>query len=782
MNNLARCIALILILTALPFVASGNTETLITVNQNPVGTTLSSQRIPHLLKAQTHLLLHQDSYTMAQQILATLRTSASLVGVAFLPYYIAAVGEVVLRQPSAGSHSYITDFFAVSAMTLESQIRAFFILINLKFYFNYLTSTLSEYVDRENKILACDAQLPRKGIMPVYPEHPWLASHYYQQVVFPEDQKPFLEINILNNTGNSAEIDTPEDIPEWVNLYQTLSDNRMDKLTIQIQGINNNLLKLMMSGDQVSEEINLLIDAEADVQWDLETITTLCSHFQEDKVYSLFHGQTLKAVNRAIENTMSGNTAEREVFSPPLTDVLKSQKGAAVIGLSSSQNNPVSRLVYSDHDLFTHHPGFLLLTDSSQHSENLFSLALSTTSDRLATGISSQKIWRQDHINDLMSLLQMGTGHLFYHSTNTYLARSSNFGATPSPQQSNSFKNSLSNVRESTTQLSKRSAVPVFFRSLTHNFKEMAEAGKSPLRNRQHRQDVSEAGVDSGIIAGSHVATPLVSGERTVNKHIKYGDKFIMVNHLFDEDLLKMVNEEVDKDRRLFDADFLKSEIDKSTAYEFEIPKNDVFDRILVSFQRANIRHSTLLHSRNQNLISHFDENGKIKEKEAFKKNIIHTRSEAVKELCCQALEKMADSLDWSGKKVENIKFWIIRYPSINADSFEGFFFTPRNVVDMPWHRDKGLASLVVQLNDNDCEIEYSGGGLNIGQSSSPEFAVDSPDEGTKETHRYKRNCGFIFTNRKGLVHQCEDIDFKSSNGQKKVAEKRIMAVLADDW
>ncbi len=816
MSNMARLATLILFLTALPLAASGGTETLINVNEHPVGTTISNQGIPHLLKPQTHLLVQQDSYTIARQVLDSLRTSAIFVVIAFVPYYIAAAREVVLKQQS-GSHSFITDVFAASAVTVESGIGAFFTLLNLNFYFNYLTSTVSDYVDRENKILACDAHLPRKGFMPVYPEHPWLASHYYQQVVFPEDQKPFLEINVLSNNDD---IDPPDDIPEWVNLYQTLSNNRMDKLTIQIDENHTNLLKLMVSGDQVSEEINLIIDAETDVQWDLETITTVCSHFEEAKVYSLFHGETLKAVNRAIESAILGSATEMMVFSPSLTDVLNSQKGAAVIGLSSSQNNPVSRLVYSDHDLFSHHQGFLLLTDSSQHSEDLFSLALSTTSDKLAMSISAQKIWQQHHIKNLMSLLQMGIGHLFYHSMNNHLARSSNLGSAPSSQQSHSFKNSLASVPES-TELSKGLVESGFLRVSTDTFKKMIKAGKWSFHNelynlhvkilnrfalfmlepsadgassskkirldqtrypRQSAQD-SEENVLADIAGSSHFATPSVLGERTVDKNIKYGDKFIQVKDVFDKDLLKKVKREISEDRRIFDVDFIKKGFLESSSKDyFRIPKNNIFDYLALNRLNGNLRNVIKLDDEVEELTCHFDKDGKIKEKEAFKRNIIYTRSESVKELCCQALEKMADSLNFSGNKFDNIQFYIMRYPLMHPDRFEGFFLPHKNIKGFPWHRDPAQASLVVQLNDNDGEIEYSGGGLDIGQSSDRGKNLHSPDKGTEETHGYKLNCGYAFTNKNYLVHRGGDINFKCSNDKNKVAEKCIIVVLADYW
>ncbi|WP_252178116.1 hypothetical protein [Endozoicomonas sp. 4G] len=557
----------------------------------------------------------------------------------------------------------------------------------------------------------------------------------------------------------------------------------------------------MVSGDQVSEEINLIIDAETDVQWDLETITTVCSHFEEAKVYSLFHRETLKAVNQAIENAMSGNTTERMVFSPSLTDVLNSQKGAAVIGLSGSQNNPASRLVYSDHDLFSHHQGFLLLTDSSQHSDDLFSLALSTTSDKLAMGISAQKIWQQHHIKDLMSLLQMGTGHLFYHSMNTHLARSSNLGSAPSTRQSHSFKNSLTRVPES-TELSKRSIEPGFFRALTHVFTEMMKAGQSSFHNELDRLHVkflssfalfmlepSADGVrsskkirlDRNSGQDAQYSKEDVSAERAVDEHIKYGDKFIPLNDVFDKGLLKKVNWEVGQDRRLFDVDFIKNEIDKALFPDFLlIPDNDIFDHMVIDIVNNNLRNVIKLHTEEKALTCYFDKDGKIKEKEALKRGITHTRSESVKELCCQALEKMADSLNWSGNKVENIQFYIIRYPLMHPDRLEGLRQPIKNIKSLRWHRDPGQASLVVQLNDNDGEIEYSGGGLDIGRSSIRGNRMDSPDKGTEETHGYKMNSGYVFTNEEKLVHRGGDIDFKCSNDKEKVGEKCIITAFAD--
>ncbi|WP_252178112.1 hypothetical protein [Endozoicomonas sp. 4G] len=567
----------------------------------------------------------------------------------------------------------------------------------------------------------------------------------------------------------------------------------MDKLTIQIDQNHNNRLKLMVSGDQVSEEINLLIDAETDVQWDLETITTVCSHFEEAKVYSLFHGETLKAVNRAIENAMLGSTTERMVFSPSLTDVVNSQKGAAVISLSSSQNNPVSRLVYSDHDLFSHHQGFLLLTDSSQHSEDLFSLALSTTSDKLAMGISAQKIWQQHHIKDLMSLLQMGTGHLFYHSMNSHLARSSSAGSAPSTQQSDSFKNSLNSVPES-TELSNGLVKPGFLSASTDTSKEVIKADKwsfhKELYNLHEKflnrfalfmlEPSADGASPSKKIRQDQTRYPRQSA---VDKNIKYGDKFIQVKDVFDEGVLEKVNREIDKDRRLFDLDLINEVFDSIfSTFEKQIAKSDIFDCTYIRFEsfiepeNSNIVYSYLLHGLDGYLVCQFDENGKIKAKEAFKRTL-QTRSEAVKELCCQALEKMAVLLDWSGNEVARIKIYINRYPLFNPVRFKGLSFTPQNIKNMHWHRDQEEGSLVVQLNEHDCETEYSGGGLEIAQCLASDPFM-TPLEGTKEENPYEKNGGYAFTNEMTLIHRSQDIEFKGINDEKEVAEKRIIVVV----
>ncbi len=394
-----------------------------------------------------------------------------------------------------------------------------------------------------------------------------------------------------------------------------------------------------------------------------------------------------------------------------------------------------------------------------------------------------------------MSLLQMGTGHLFYHSMNSHLARSSSAGSAPSTQQSDSFKNSLNSVPES-TELSNGLVKPGFLSASTDTSKEVIKADKwsfhKELYNLHEKflnrfalfmlEPSADGASPSKKIRQDQTRYPRQSA---VDKNIKYGDKFIQVKDVFDEGVLEKVNREIDKDRRLFDLDLINEVFNRiDTSCKNQIPKNDIFDCPYIRFESSkrhedsNIVYSYLLHDVGKYLVCQVDEDGKIKAKEAFKRNLL-TRSEAVKELCCQALEKMAVLLDWSGNEVDRIKIFINRYPLFNPVRFKGLSFTPQNIKNMHWHRDQNEGSLVVQLNEHDCETEYSGGGLEIAQcSDSYPFII--PLEGTEEKKPYKKNGGYAFTNDMSLIHRSQDIEFKGINDEKEVAEKRIIVVMGN--
>ncbi|WP_448218041.1 hypothetical protein [Endozoicomonas sp. 2B-B] len=69
MSNIARSMALILFLTALSLVAGGN-GTLVNIDENPVCTTISSQRVLYLWKAQTHPLAHSAKMVKSQELVS----------------------------------------------------------------------------------------------------------------------------------------------------------------------------------------------------------------------------------------------------------------------------------------------------------------------------------------------------------------------------------------------------------------------------------------------------------------------------------------------------------------------------------------------------------------------------------------------------------------------------------------------------------------------------------------------------------------------------------------
>ena len=258
---------------------------------------------------------------------------------------------------------------------------------------------------------------------------------------------------------------------------------------------------------------------------------------------------------------------------------------------------------------------------------------------------------------------------------------------------------------------------------------------------------------------------------------IKFGDTFRTITSVFSDSVLKQANQEIKDDKSYFNSNFVNRFLD-TRRRGIDINSSEIFEHMDLENMFGNPRFSATLCS---DQTVQFDENGRLINKDAFQKACSNTSSNAIRTLCSEALEKMANELQWRGRSVE-VGIHLLRYPLIPSRGMKG----------MAWHRDFRKKSMVVQLNDNTIAtgtgVKYSGGGLNIGQiggEDSRGFKI--PVKGTLENYSYGTNgtncgnCGFIFSNNKGdLIHQAEDIVYLSENNDD-LAEKCIMAVFVDD-
>ncbi|MBO9495858.1 hypothetical protein J7438_17480 [Thalassotalea sp. G20_0] len=292
------------------------------------------------------------------------------------------------------------------------------------------------------------------------------------------------------------------------------------------------------------------------------------------------------------------------------------------------------------------------------------------------------------------------------------------------------------------------------------------------------RADLSSPSTMSAFTAASGNSDGF-SGEKkhTQATDIKFGDTFRIISSVFSETLLKKVNKEIEDDKTYFNSDFVNRFLDTRLRVK-DLNPSEIFEKIKLDNMFGNPRLFATLCFRQP---IQFDKNGRLINKDAFQKVCSTTSSLALRALCSDALEKMANELQWWGRSVE-VTIQLLRYPLITSKGMKG----------MPWHRDNYRKSMVVQLNDNTNStgtgVKYSGGGLNIGKlGSDDEWGFKRPVEGTVENYSYGpngTNCGnwgFIFSNYKGqMIHQAEDIVYLSENNDD-LAEKRILVVFVND-
>ncbi|MGI2030142.1 hypothetical protein [Endozoicomonas acroporae] len=290
------------------------------------------------------------------------------------------------------------------------------------------------------------------------------------------------------------------------------------------------------------------------------------------------------------------------------------------------------------------------------------------------------------------------------------------------------------------------------------------------------RADFSSPSTTSAFTAASGNSDGF-SGEKkhTQATNIKFGDRFRTIYPVFSKPLLEQVNLEINHDDRYFCSELVNSYLNGHNGIRY-IKSSNIFKRLNYITNSENPLFSACLCSETP---VQFDKNSHLMNKAVFQASLT-TSSDALRTLCSEALDIMADEFQWRDRSVNVVGIHLIRYP-----------LTPsRGIKGMHWHKDPGKKSMVVQLNDNtnatETGVKYSGGGLNIGKKS-PGSKVTFPVKGTVENYPYGPddekigNAGFMFSNDQGdLIHQPEDIVYHSENSDD-LAEKRIIVVLVDD-
>ena len=375
----------------------------VVIRDNPVGITISNKKVHYIKNANTHLFLGQHYSHFPQQLSDIVLTSIAAIPFIFPDYlYVAITGSIANMIHKRNAESLWPDSLKSSASVVSEAVSA----LGYLFLFEMVSEKFKEKNKDDQVVLdkrnACNLHQKRNGSMPVYPQHSWLGSHFYQQIQFSENQNPALQINLLQSPEFSPDDETSVSISEWVRLYNTLARLKIDQIIIQP---NESGLELTFKRGAIVKELLLFIDApnESSISWDINVTTSLCSFFEASSVYSLFHKETLKAITLAIHKFITVND-NISFFSPNKNNVIKSEAGAAVIRLEDNLGSPW--LVYSDRDFFSENFGYFLLTEPEQKAQNLFSLALHPESNSIAQRKSSQKIWHQKETAYLVSILK----------------------------------------------------------------------------------------------------------------------------------------------------------------------------------------------------------------------------------------------------------------------------------------------------------------------------------------------------------------------------------------
>ncbi|WP_422449661.1 MULTISPECIES: hypothetical protein [unclassified Endozoicomonas] len=290
------------------------------------------------------------------------------------------------------------------------------------------------------------------------------------------------------------------------------------------------------------------------------------------------------------------------------------------------------------------------------------------------------------------------------------------------------------------------------------------------------RADFSSPSTTSAFTAASGNSDGFSDEKKhTQATNIKFGDRFRTICPVFSKPLLDQVNLEINNDDRYFCSELVNNFLDGHRGVRY-INSSNIFESLDFTINSENPLFTARLCFE---MPIQFDENSHLMNKEVFQASLT-TSSVAIRALCSEALDKMADEFQWRDRSVNVVGIYLIRYPLIPSRGIKG----------MHWHKDPGKKSMVVQLNDNTnatkTGVKYSGGGLNIGKKS-PGSKVTFPVKGTVENYPYGPNdeeignAGYMFSNDQGdLIHQPEDIVYHSENSDD-LAEKRIIVVLVDD-
>ncbi|MCW7553451.1 hypothetical protein NX722_12555 [Endozoicomonas gorgoniicola] len=370
------------------------------VNDNSIGLTATYKEFFNAENTNTLIFLRKHYNQIPWQLWDIISTSSKALFVLNLPYlygYTAGfiAGKVHSHHPDshipARLKSSVTvintigNIIALSALSMIA-IEAY------KDIFGDNQATIE-------KKMACDTHHERSGVMPVYPQNPWLGRHFYQKILFSRGQGPKLEINRLISHGGLSDNEALNDISEWSDLYDTLSWHQIDKLVIEP---DENSLKLSFEYNAIPRNALLVIDSpDMNVTaWDID-IRKYCSTFSTDGVYSVFHKNTLKAITSAIRQAVSFNNSVA-YLSLKKSNVTRSGAGAAVVRLDDDARS--SWVVYSDRDFHIKTSGYFLIAEPEQKAQKLFDMALYMKPNSISKLKTSQTVWEPEEIDKWIAL------------------------------------------------------------------------------------------------------------------------------------------------------------------------------------------------------------------------------------------------------------------------------------------------------------------------------------------------------------------------------------------
>ena len=250
----------------------------------------------------------------------------------------------------------------------------------------------------------------RNGIMPVFIENPWLASHFHIQMKFSQGSMPSLRITPLPGYSEEQGQRLPDSSvsPAWLDLFNLLSEQSMESLYVSVEPhgeVTGKTLWLEVSKHDNTPNYQFIKSVPVNAQlWDLEYLQDWCPQTQEP-VVSALHPENLSAIleilkdELAEDHNLKGHTYVFTAHKPEaesgatLFDHREADKGHWLV--HSNQGSYLSSL-----------PGVLLLADAVRQPKELLEIAGSANAEQEFHTMSAQKIWHSEYVTTLKHVIQ----------------------------------------------------------------------------------------------------------------------------------------------------------------------------------------------------------------------------------------------------------------------------------------------------------------------------------------------------------------------------------------